>query len=811
MRFIREARHFFRKSPLLSLSGIIILGLGIGASSFSLALLSAFSSIVYPGMKPQGYATLSEDSGGGSIAISWNRIQKMRRMISYPTIITAYSETVEADLQTHATRRNVNVAAASNIFGILTPPLTAGHDFSQNAIETCSSHEAILGYSLSRSIYRSISDDLGSEVMINDTPFRIVGIAPVGFRGTFWQKDNVWIPPACMFSLISGAPSKYWGMASDFYGIASSSAMSSSQLASFLPKIIKMSIPGESELHVTQGLTITPIHDAKVRRKLRLSLLITLVFTFLCCLNYSLLLLMRMPLHMQEATIKKALGASRRRIAEELVAGPALMALASVLFACAILMIGFAHLPHLLGTYSDIVSGARDAGAIAFFWNIVFCFCVTVIIAALPIIFTWRDDNIPRLSNTTTASANTMFTIQLAVILQMALCACILVVTGMIVNSLRESLHQSLGYDPENLSVVQATMTASGGITLEAGTAFPTVISRQAVMQSLQSIPGVESVSFTSSAPLDGSPRRAIQIAAIMDGNQQRPHTVYWSFASPGFFRTVEAHLILGYYFQKITESKNAQDIIVNRTVAEQIWHNQNPVGKTALLIYPASGGIPTWDERVTIDGVVDDISLSGYEQSHQPWLYFSSYQGHMFDTGPEFIVRGNALLYRLIAEAKPVVRSLMPGLGVDGGYVVSQRLHASLIPEIHRVELSTAGSFLMVLISCIGLYGSLSFYVANMRRSLALRICFGASRAHLRNIVFRRTATCSVLGVLLSLPLWVLLIKFPSNLAIGKFSWSASMATIIVLVYAGVAFLVALSPAATATRVSPSEVLKEQ
>lgn len=815
--YLREARRFFRNNPLLNLSGIAILGVGIGASAIAVSLLYALASLTYPGMRSQGYATIAEESeGGGSVRISWSRIMDMRAAAHPLATISVYSETLGMTVRAHRETRSENAASvARGFFGTYTPPLSVGRDFSLDEENECSAHVVILSTLLAGSLFHSPSGALGQHLSIGGIPFQVVGVAPVGFRGIFGESTDLWVPPACLINLIGGASSSgdVWKWMANFYGVAASRVFSSANLAMHLSKLLPLHTPGYSLLHVSQGLTTDPVRDTKFRGGVRLGLFLALVFTLVSCLNYSLLLLARMPRHMQEAKLKKALGANSFRLALELTTGPACMAAASMLLASLLMSLALIQLPYWIGYYGNVVRGSNSAALVALALDFVLAAGVTLFVSLLPILFILHDDGIPRMGNTTTANRKTLLLLQLPVVMQMAFCACVLVLSGMIVTSFRSMLHQPLGYDPDQLAVVQCDMVAPGGITGGGSLgSFPSLAARQSVIARLRILPGVRGVSFSATAPLDAeAPPRAIEIQRINGGTGQAPHTVYWTTVSPGYFDVMGAKLVLGRDFEKIPENGGAQDIIVSRTVADEIWPKENPVGRSVRLIYPAAWGLPTKFVTVKVDGVVEDMRFSGFSGSPEPRVFFSSYQGPIFDTGPEFIVRGTASLRSLEEAARPIVRSLMPGVDVSSSYLVRQRLDAKLAPDRRRAEWGIAGALLMVLVSSIGFYGSLSYYVASMRRDMAVRICFGASRADISKIVVKRAAICTASAVALSLPAWVAMARLSSNEYLGRVAWSTPQSVCIVLVYILFSLLISVRPAAAAARVAPSEILKEQ
>lgn len=114
---LREVRRFLVSSPLLGLSGMLVLALGIGASALVLALLLTLFSLAYPGMRALGYATITEETeGGGSMRIAWRRFEEIGASSRQSVALAAYSKPVDAALQAGGESRPLKVAGISSGF-----------------------------------------------------------------------------------------------------------------------------------------------------------------------------------------------------------------------------------------------------------------------------------------------------------------------------------------------------------------------------------------------------------------------------------------------------------------------------------------------------------------------------------------------------------------------------------------------------------------------------------------------------------------------------------------------------------------------
>jgi MacB-like periplasmic core domain len=234
----REARRFLRSSPLLMVSAAAVLALGIGASALTLALLLAFSSLTYPGMRTSVYATIAEEAeGGGSVPIAWRRFEELRTSSGYSPALAAYSRPIHVTLGTNRESRPLTVAAVSRgFFPRMTGGLTVGRDFSSVEEVQAGRHAAILSYSLAVDLFKSPQNAVGRFVVIEKLPYEVAGVAPRGFRGIFGEAADAWVPANCVIPLILMPPSSgfadpdAWKDMGVFYGIAAADRASRSEL-----------------------------------------------------------------------------------------------------------------------------------------------------------------------------------------------------------------------------------------------------------------------------------------------------------------------------------------------------------------------------------------------------------------------------------------------------------------------------------------------------------------------------------------------------------------------------------------------------
>lgn len=816
----REARRFLRSSRLLSVSAILIVALGIGASALALSLLMALSSLSYPGMQAIGYATVAEETeGGGSVPITWQRFEELRTSSAGNTTLAAYSRPIHTTLEVNGASSPLRVAAvSSNFFPSFTTGLIAGRDFSRVEEGRAGRHVIILSSSLAASLFKSSENAAGQFILVDGLAYEVAGVAGPDFRGVFGDQVQAWVPANCVIPLVLKTPpggfadSEIWKSAAVFFGVAASTRASSADLVSDLTHSLPLHKVGDAALHASQGLTNDPMRDAKSRRWLRFGLLLALVFTIVSGLNYSLLLLAGTPRLADEVRLKKALGAGSVRLMTELMIGPATMVGAGLLAALIFFACGMAMISRQSEFYADLVRGSWSASVLAFGAQVPLACALTLVIALIPALGLLRDDGAPRMGYTSTARWQVSLLLQALVTLQMTFCIGTWILAGMTISAVASMTREPPGFDLSHLTVIcirPAYGTVSFTFGAEKKTSFPTASAIGNLLTQVSTVPGVRSASFASSAPLD-EPMGTLTLQR-MDTTSAPPRTAYNADVSPEYFRTMGTTIVRGRDFSSHNLIGDVHEIIINETLERELWPNDNPINQSLKLTDSGVGGIPSNTFAATVVGVVEDMRLSGVMASPEPTVFLSLNGLSFFDITPYLIVNGSASIHSLEDLANREVASQMPGLGVLDVYSVNARARASLQQEKERAYFALAGALAMAIVAYVGLYGALAYYVGTRRRELAVRICLGASPRAIIKLILARAAACAVSAVVFSLPLWPLLFQLSSSEYLGRVSWSLARAALLSMACVSVAVFIALFPAVRATRVSPADVLREQ
>jgi predicted permease len=807
-----EIRRFFRSSLLLCVSGVVVLGIGMGCSAVALSLLFASASLVSPGMRHVGYASIAEETeGGGSLPVSWLVFQNIRSSLEHISAFSAYSEPFETKLKFHGEKRSFEVALVSNkFFSNFTNSLSAGRDFDGEDESDSTRHIVIVSDHVAIKLFESSSNALGRYISINDIAYEIIGVAPIGFSGTLGGPADAWVPAHEVIPLEiqqSSASPGMWKVPATFYILASSNMLSSGKLAITLEQVLRNIHGDEIQLHVSQGLTIDPVRDQNTRRWLRFGLLLAFTFTIVSSLNYSLLLLSRTPRYIEEVRLKKALGAKRGRILLELAMGPTFMLVVSLLAAGMLWGGGLKLISMVPGFYGDLIRGSWQSGFLALGLQLPVVCGLTLLVGILPALDLARDSGAPRSTSTTTR--HTGILIQLPVTLQIAFCICTWIMAGMVVSASLNVLRAPLGYDATNLSIIRlAPKTQTMTVSFTGKNSFPTLSNFSNLLEQVTAIPGVRSASFASDRFLE-QPGAALRLQSSNSGST--PRAAYRLSVSPDYFRSIGATIVLGRSVAWHNSGSAINEIVVNEALAKEIWPNENPLNRTVKILNPAFAGVPSYKTDATVVGIAANMRNFSVSGSPAPTFFSSITAPGTFALTPSLIINGTVPLRSLEEFMKPQIAKFVPELKVEDTFSLQEQLQTALRPDRLRCYCALFGALIMGLVAYVGLYGALSYYVGTKRRELALRICLGARPQAIRNIILRQAIRYAVFAIFLSMPMWLILSRLAYNDFLGAASWSTARAIFLSLLCICLALCTSLIPAHSAAGLSPIEALKEE
>lgn len=814
MVLLREIKRFVLKHPVMSLSGLLIVALGVGITATVVAQLWSFSALAYPGMQAKGYATVAEaTSNGGSTPISWKQYQQVAQALPHSATV-AYSEPFSVSVSAAGQKDTASLAAVSeNLFHDFTS-LAAGRNFTYDQTADFSQNVVILSQRLAAQLYGDPLQALGQSILFNGHPFTVLGVAASSFHGLMGDNSEAWVPAHSLIplslpasGLSSAVLAQAWKQLPSFYCLVSAPNLRAASLTSLLRKSLAAWPSSAFLLSISPGITSDPVRDSRLRRQFHLEIWLAVTFLIVSLLNYALLLLARMTRKVDEIKLRRALGAPIHRLVADFTLGPVVTAAMGALLGSIAAWLAFHHLAQTSGFYGQILTHSSNNLLLALGCEIPIVLLLTFLVALGPVVATLRNLETPRMGYATTGSRFSRLAMQIPVVFQITVCIGAWLLAGMVVSSLLTSLRTPLGFQAvDRYAFLLAPGPNGVSFTTKANASFPSASAITAILDRVRAIPGVRSAGLTSSPPFAQGADDTDLLQADDHPNARPVHSGQ-IMVTQGYFHAMGSHLILGKNVAANAASSDANHAVIDQELAQELWPHENPLGRSFSVTEPAMDGTPSYTFHLIVAGVAQNMLLNGPQSSPTPSFY-TTFTGA--DYTPALVVNSTLPPTEIKQAIAPLVATLIPGLTVQAGVSLNQQLNNVLRPEKKRTLLALADALLMAVLAGIGLLGSLLYSVNARRKELAVRICLGATPWKVRSLVLAQAVKMAALAALLAAPLLVVLSHFALSEYLGRLAWSLPRAALIMLLCVTLATLAALIPAQSAAAVSPSEALKE-
>jgi putative ABC transport system permease protein len=379
----------------------------------------------------------------------------------------------------------------------------------------------------------------------------------------------------------------------------------------------------------------------------------------------------------------------------------------------------------------------------------------------------------------------------------------LLVGAGLLARSFWELSRVDLGYSTGNIFTFQVAPARS---ELNDGPSFARF--HHGLMERLRGLPGVESVGVVQELPLDeGSAMDRFLVERDAPSGLDAPLMPY-THVGGDYFKAMGIPLVSGRLFQGDPAAPTS-DAIVSRAAAKAFWPNEDPLGKRFRF-----GNNPIDDPLLTVVGVVDDIRLRGFRQTAVDQMIYLPLTGpapRSWAVGsPAYVVKSNRA-ESIAADIRALLRSYAPEAPMYRVFTMDA-LAARSVAQLSftMLMLGIASGFALIL-GAIGLYGVLSYVVAQRTREIAVRMALGAEASAVRRMVVMQGGRVALIGVGVGLLIAVAVAGVLESLLFGVAALNAPTFIAMSVVMLGVALLASYVPAYRASSVDPIHALRTE
>jgi putative ABC transport system permease protein len=818
---LRYGLRVLRKSPGFTFVAVASLALGIGANT---AIFTLVDSLILRALPVRDAGALVRLKDGSWTNPIWEAIRERA-----PQLVerAAACSNTRFDLASGGEAQLVEALYTSGeFFDVVGVPAMLGRTFTRDDDRRGgggSGPVAVLSYAFWQRRYGGAASAIGAPLSLNGVPVTVVGVTPPGFFGpTVGRSFDVAVPIAAVEQLEpsdrSRLDSRSWWWLDVIARLRPGQTVeqATQSLRAAQPQIREATLPDnwrakdlETYLQGEQALTFVPASNgfSEIRGDYERPLLtvmgVVALVLLIACANLASLLLARANARRQELGARLALGASRQRLARQLLAECLLLALPGAALGLLLAQWGSRLLVRQITTQQGIVS--LD---VSLHWRVLlFTVAVTLGTALLfgvaPALRAtgFSPQDAIRQQGRTLAGEGPGALGGPLVVVQVALSLVLVFAAGLFLRSFSGLATRDLGLDDNALLLVN--LDAQRSVKSEGRGALFERVAREA-----SETPGVAAAAVSVIAPLSGmgwNNRFQVQGGPILS---DREGSAWMNAVTPGWFATYRTGLVAGRDFDTRDTQGAPRVLIVNEAFVRKF------VGAGAALrrVVEQEGEPGKAQPPLEIVGVVKDAVYRSPRDPAEPTVYVPMSQLPDADIWPfaSLAVRSHAgspaVLTRPLAEA---IGRVDPRLSLTFR-LLSDQVGAAMMRERIVAMLSGFFGFLALFLAGLGLYGVTSHAVNRRRTEIGVRLALGADAGGVVRLVLGRASRLIAVGVVAGAAISLLLSRFVEALLYGLPPRDPSTLAGSVAVLVGVGLLAAGLPARRASRIDPARVLRE-
>jgi putative ABC transport system permease protein len=802
---LRYGARMLIKKPGFTLIAVFTLALGIGANTTIFSFVNAVllrplpyrdsDQLVVP--RSVNIARGSDDS---SVTYADYLDWKREGIFAYVAAMNLLSE---ADLTggSGEPERVAVAAVTEDYFDVMGTGALLGRTFtSDEYIAPGPARALIITHRLWQRRFGGDPDLIGEKIYLNGRPYPVVGVMP---KDSTWPEDRDVIVP------MGVGPNPDPDLLRRDNMIFSSVArlrpdVPPAQVDAALASIAARIEQENPESRKGWSNRIVGLRDYVVGKQLRTSLLILLgvvaCVLLIACVNVANLLLVRAAGREREMSIRLALGAGRGRLIRQLLTESLLLASIGGGLGLLLAIWGVALLKSVApGDTPRLESVHIDS--IVLLFSIAATVITAVVCGLIPAVQSSRADlqqALKESSRSSTGGTRSGLIRNVLVVSEVAISLVLLIGAGLMIRSFIRVQQIDPGLRVDRLVTMQINSPS-----LRYPDATRVIGFYQGLIESVGSAPGVESAAVSSALPLGGGGFYLGRVF-LAEGRPEPPagsdSPAQWNVVSPGYFNTTGITVIKGRDFDERDRSETNPVIIINQTLASRMFSGEDPLGKR----------IRSWrDENKLreIVGVVQDVRYFGRDDNLNGLVYVPHTQNAWRSMA--LTVRTHGDPSGTISAIRSQIAAVDKDLAVANLQTMTTILNRSVAPRRASMLLVVGFGVIAALLAVIGIYGVLSYTVAQRAQEIGVRIALGARSTDVFKLVLGHGMKLTVIGVAIGLLTSYGLTRLIASLLYSISATDALTFASVSTLLAGVALSACLVPARRATRVDPMVALR--
>jgi putative ABC transport system permease protein len=727
---LRFGIRMLLKSPGFTVMAVLTLALGIGANTAIFSVINAVMLQRMPFATPERLAMVWEQSprsGRINVVNPVNFLQWRARNHSFERIAALIG--FDASLAGMGEPEVVHAMAVSDgFFPILSVKPRLGRWFTPDEDFPGKNHVAIISEGLWSRRFGGDPDVVGRHIRVNNTDSIIVGVMPAGFRFPKTKAD-LWRPLAIDPAQQTGRYLMTVARLRDGETIESAQA----DMNVLTPQLQRE----RPDFNSKWGITVVALREWAVG-EVRMPLLVLLaavgLVLLVACANVANLLLMRAASRRREIAVRVALGAGAARIVRQLLVESTLLGLAG---GAAGLALGLWATEALAAALPDTIRSVNletiRIDSTVFLFATAISFATGVLFGLAPAFKAIRTDVQTSLKDGGRGvSPARSFARNALVVVEVALSMILLVGAGLLIRSFSKLASVNPGFDAQH--VISMRLSEAGKYDEKTSVEF----NRQ-VLERVRAVPGVAAAGMSHFLPLSG----LMSATGFWRADQPRPAhgeepVTEVLVVMPGFFAAMNIPLIRGRVFDERDRSGAPNRVVINQTLANRFFPNEDPVGKVLTIQWGS--------EPYEIVGVVGDVRNRTLNAAPQPCVYVSNLQDPI--AGGYLVARATGDPRQLVNAIRAEIRTLDRDLPLAEVKTMDEYVSSSVAAPRFNTILLGGFAALAVALAAVGIFGVISYSVTQRTRELGIRRALGADASDVVRLVLAHGGNLAACGI---------------------------------------------------------------
>ena len=799
---LRYGARTLRKNPGFTLVAVLTLALGIGANSAMFSLVNAVLLRPLPFAQPDRLVSLSEHNWypqGGFVAMR-TTLQTMD--------VASYLPGVEFNLTGQGeAERLTGTRVSANFFSLLGVQAELGRIFQAGEDQPGKNSKVILTHNLWQNKFHADPTVIGRQIMLGDESREVVGVMPADFRPGS-SKTELWVPLN-----LDPAGDTYWR--AEWVPVigrlreGASPEQAQAEVELLQHRMLTM-FPWKMPSNTWEPAKVIPLQQqvvGDVRPRL-LILLGAIGFVLLiACANVANLLLARAAAREREMAVRATLGAGRWRICRQLLTESTLLGAAGAATGLAFSYFGIAWLKASLpvddiprlATVSIDLRVLLFTGAIGILTGLVFGLAPALQLSKVDLTESLKTGS----KNAVAASHRVRSALAVS---EIALAVVLVTAAGLMVKSLWQLVHVDPGFRSESILSARVTPNEAFCQDFQRCQSFYNML-----LERVRSLPGVRGAALVNALPLNG---RVAFIAGRFEGYPEDPEIeplLFDSVVTPDYLSVMQIPLLQGRSFADSDMAPDAEPVaLITASTARKYWPGQDPVGK-----HLRAGWQKQWRRVV---GVVADVHEDSLSKMLPTWItgaIYEPYSAHaeLIKRRPavemSLIVRGTNDAQNFAGALRQVVADLNREVPVTEMQTLRAVLSNSVSAPRSTMSLFAIFAGLALVLGAVGVYGVISYSVAQRTSEIGVRMALGAQRRDIQLLILGQGARIALLGVGLGITGALALMRLMTKLLYGVTANDPMTFSAVALLLMIIALAACYFPARRAVRMDPLVALR--